>query len=118
MPFVFNIPKGVPRATEAAVLKLAKRLEKATQIKHPVPVFVTAMEVIPGAHDEHGNFWYCDSDNQCWISLAGLAKRSTVESTFAHEVAHYEQWRDGKPVQERGIEVRARTLLKLAKAGK
>jgi hypothetical protein len=28
----------------------------------------------------------------------------------AHELAHYEQWRDGRKLQERGVEVRARTI--------
>jgi len=37
-----------------------------------------------------------------------------LPSDVAHEWAHYEQWRDGRPVQERGVAVRARTLLRRA----
>lgn len=36
-----------------------------------------------------------------------------LPSTVAHEWAHYEQFRDGKPIQKRGVVVRTRTLLRL-----
>jgi hypothetical protein len=35
---------------------------------------------------------------------------------LCHEVAHYEQWRDGRPLTERGVNVRARTLVRLIAA--
>ena len=37
-------------------------------------------------------------------------RREFVLHTLAHELAHYEQWRDGNPLQERGVNVRARTI--------
>jgi len=35
-----------------------------------------------------------------------------VIETLAHELAHYEQFRDGRPLQERGVGVRAKSLMK------
>jgi hypothetical protein len=34
-----------------------------------------------------------------------------VLTTLAHELAHYEQWREGIKVQERGVAVRAKRIL-------
>jgi hypothetical protein len=54
------------------------------------------------------------------IWLAGERPERTVTdaewaemltTTFAHELAHYEQWRDGRPLQERGVAVRARSIV-------
>lgn len=39
--------------------------------------------------------------------------RFTLPCILAHEWAHFEQWRDGKELTERGIEVRMRSLLRL-----
>jgi hypothetical protein len=38
--------------------------------------------------------------------------------TMAHELAHYEQWRDGRRLQERGVSVRVNTLFKRAGIGR
>lgn len=40
-----------------------------------------------------------------------------VLHTFLHEFAHYEQWRDGRTLQERGVNVRARSLLRSIEKG-
>lgn len=37
---------------------------------------------------------------------------AAVLTNFLHEWAHYEQYRDGKPIQERGVNVRAKSLAK------
>lgn len=38
--------------------------------------------------------------------------REMLLRVLCHELAHYEQWRDGKRLQERGVGVRARSLMK------
>ena len=47
-----------------------------------------------------------DIGDEDWLS-------DMLPHVLAHEWAHYEQWRDGKPVRERGVEARARELLRL-----
>lgn len=36
--------------------------------------------------------------------------RKDIGETLAHEWAHYEQWRDGRPIIERGVRMRAANL--------
>lgn len=36
----------------------------------------------------------------------------TLVQDLAHEIVHYEQWRDGRAVTERGVDRRAESLLK------
>lgn len=48
----------------------------------------------------------------CQIELAG--KQTDMEAykdTICHEFAHYEQWRDGLTIGERGVKVRAKNLV-------
>lgn len=33
-----------------------------------------------------------------------------MAQTVAHEIVHYHQWRDGRPIVERGVEMRSRRL--------
>ena len=114
MPFIFNFARGVPEASERAIRKLAATLSKLTEIRHPLPVFVVAEDRLQDASRPYGVFWFCESDRTGRIELAGKGPLDEVLDTFAHELAHYEQWRDGKPVQERGVSVRAKSLLRLA----
>lgn len=47
----------------------------------------------------------------------GFLRREWLEvlpSTIAHEWAHMEQWRDGKPINHKGVDKRTRQLLKSA----
>jgi hypothetical protein len=36
---------------------------------------------------------------------------------LCHELGHYEQWRDGRRLSERGVEVRARNIFRQARKG-
>lgn len=48
----------------------------------------------------------------CQIELAG--KQDDLEAykdTICHEFVHYEQWRDGYDVNERGVKIRAKSLV-------
>ena len=114
MPFIFNFARGVPEASERSIRKLASKMAALTEIRHPLPVFVVANERLQDAARPFGVFWFCDSDSTGRIELAGLGPLAEVLDTFAHELAHYEQWRDGRPVIERGVKVRAKSLLRLS----
>lgn len=35
-----------------------------------------------------------------------------IKESVVHELVHYEQWRDGRNITERGVTVRARNILK------
>lgn len=110
----------------AVVERMVRAAEKVTPIRHPLTVHVAPAPAVRGGDDGIG-FGFTQVDTRTpgapvHIALAGEPPDGCespediadfLESTFAHELAHYEQHRDGKPLQERGVEVRARNLRRL-----
>ena len=45
------------------------------------------------------------------FGLSGQDAQLRLAHDFAHEVVHYEQWRDGRPITERGVNRRASSLV-------
>lgn len=41
-----------------------------------------------------------------------IVQKDQAVSTIAHEIVHYEQWRDKRPTTERGVEQRAQALVR------
>lgn len=120
MPFiVYRIP-GVPLETEAKVKRWVAAIEKRMQagmkdgalaVPKRVDVYLKPLERLEGATEQWGNTWSCEADGSCRIELAGLAPDKTIHETLAHEIVHYEQFRDGREFTERVVEVRAKTLM-------
>lgn len=72
----------------------------ATPEEGPDEVASVGMAVASGFYEE------------AYMSRARVA--AEVAQVLGHEYAHYEQWRDGRPVTERGVEVRGRGLVAAA----
>ena len=71
--------------------------------RRSLPAFVTVAARVPRT-DYRRRFVRERYDG--WISLHLRA----VGHTLLHELVHYEQWRDRRPMTERGVNVRARGL--------
>jgi hypothetical protein len=109
MPLLLRLAPDLRRVIAWRLPLLAERLESATPIPHELPVDVLPERDLSGAWG-----WFLCENGRPGILLAGGASWLAVRMTLCHELAHYEQWRDGRTVQERGVRVRARTLLEMA----
>lgn len=110
----------------------ARWLRRVVVFRHPVRATVVRQATVMGLDGEPG--WavfliptpeYADGD-VVQIFLAGgkltvlegsygLSRRSALTrlaQDLAHELVHYEQWRDGRQVSERGVNRRAESLVR------
>ncbi len=46
-----------------------------------------------------------------FFGITGMHALFRISHDFAHEIVHYEQWRDGRPITERGVNQRAASLV-------
>jgi len=122
MGFLIRVSKGVPANVEKIVREVFRRLnDEAVQT---IPVFIVNKSRIDKT--ALGIFGYkiypkslvrkypfLQDMRYPYISIAGIRinERSVIKTCF-HEFAHYEQFRDGKKIQERGVKVRTRSLIK------
>jgi len=92
------------------------------QVPHFLPVHVVPA---PAVSDGEGGYGFAAF---AWrptprVFLAGDVKEiaagtsmdhqealEMLEESFIHELVHYEQWRDGRKIQERGVAVRTRNI--------
>lgn len=114
----------IPKANRMAMARLARDAATVTPIRHRLFVYVApAAAVESGETGQVGFGVLCISclrrdqtvtKPEIWIAGKPPTKRpeSFLRHIFAHELAHYEQYRDGKPLTERGVAVRTKTLVK------
>ena len=76
-------------------------LQTVTDIRHEVVIELTANQI-------HGICYVPDSPPTPYI-LAVID--GGLIDTLAHEMVHYEQWRDGRELTERGVKKRAAALV-------
>lgn len=128
MPFNFLCHRGVKADIRGAVRRLTHWLPTVSQVRHVIEV-----EMVPApAIEADGGFGFGlfvvparKRQNPTIVIAAGLADvlqeeqgdsredaLLAVRHTFLHEFAHYEQWRDGRELTERGVSVRAAGLLR------
>jgi hypothetical protein len=117
--FTLNVIDGVCDGIRRTATELCERAATATRIAHGIRV-VVAPAIILEKHGGRGFAAFLRRKRTAEIWLAGMRPPQLearhhalfVAHCFAHELVHYEQWRDGKCMQERGVEVRLRTLLR------
>jgi hypothetical protein len=114
---------GVPGYVAREAERFAGLVQLVVKVEHGVLVkVIPAQRVVDENGDPQLGLYYLETA-QPTIALAGDLRKEVVEygktnalemfrDTFAHELAHYEQWRDGRPVQERGVNVRARNIVR------
>ncbi len=117
-------PDGVsiPRYAEAHMRKLAVAAERSGMVATPIRLVLVAAPAVTTPYGKGVGFGLTMTGNHgVVIAVACLPPREMrtrserleyLTHTFAHELAHYEQHRDGRKLQERGVEVRARTIMR------
>jgi hypothetical protein len=113
--------RGFPESQYKIISAIVAGLHRISSAVHPILVRVVPGMVVTDA-DGGGFGWgafRAGGDNRPQIIIPGHKPDELTDAewlaemlptTIAHEWAHYEQYRDGKPVQERGVVVRARSL--------
>ena len=96
------------RRVSAELRDFAGWLEGALDIRHTVELHLTPK--LLGYFDAPGR--YTGFDPYAVVSLDG-----DPLITIAHELVHYEQWRDKRPGTERGVENRAHALVRQWRRG-
>ena len=109
----------IPAATKKAVCRIAGDLSKATEIRHRITVICVEAHKIqwPGSGFAAALF-KCPEPLQIYVACVGPPGMSlhdwhgAIAGLVAHELAHYEQFRDGLKMQERGVAARAKRILR------
>lgn len=121
---------GVREDVREALKGFARWLRGELDLRHPVRVTVVPQATVVGVGGAPG--WaaflipasdYVPGDVLRIVVGAGHvdlletrhgyapdAARASVLQDLAHELVHYEQWRDGRPIDERNVNRRARSL--------
>jgi hypothetical protein len=110
------------------ICRLADKLNATINVPHRLPVYLVPTQSVAGRDGKAGFAVFFCKKNDSYIIIGARQSNllfpklsdhlSHLETCLCHEVAHYEQWRDGRKLQERGVAVRARSLLSLAKQAK
>jgi hypothetical protein len=107
----------------SAIRRFLKSVAGVTEIRHWLPVSLVPAPTLQAPDGALGFAVFVVDPKGARILVAGenpfedCPEREFIESTLhnvAHEIAHYEQWRDGRKVQERGVNLRATNLLRKA----
>lgn len=115
--------EGVAKDVRAVVMAFVARLSRVVTVKHRVPIHIVRGVVVQHSGVNGFALFTCGRGKP-QIYAAGIplprsemtrAEALTVlKQNIAHEVAHYEQFRDGKKLTERGVESRAMALMAMA----
>lgn len=111
----FEFIKPIPWTIRRITKQYFEVLDDLSPVLHPMVVWVVPYPSF-FAHDGDeclGQFLWSNRDKNVVIILAGKQPIEEYVDTLCHEIAHYEQYRDGKEIQEAGVRVRARTLNQL-----
>jgi hypothetical protein len=107
----------IPHAARRAMRRLVAAAPRVTPIRHPIRVFIAPAATVqhPGGGIGFGCFGPCKGRPEIWMGGRPPVKKwveAWLREVLAHELAHYEQFRDGHRLQERGVAVRTRTLVR------
>lgn len=84
------------------VVRFIRWLETIIPIKHHVTIVRTTRL-----------YGYCDArEKENYDPVIIAVDDDAVLVTIAHELCHYEQWRDRRKMTERGVEQRAKALVR------
>jgi hypothetical protein len=109
---------GVPVDVQKVVRAFCRKVRGVVRIDHEIDIIIIPCG-LAGAVEQylsHGGFVVVGSrptvivggrpDSEYNYTVDGII------DTIAHELVHYEQWRDGREQTERGVKVRARSIMK------
>jgi hypothetical protein len=124
MPIIFRTRRGVAKYVRQALHEFRPKLCTRFYLPHRIIVHVVpgaVLEEIGGDGLGFGAFLVIHGEPHIvlasglswWIRQKKIPRAEMIGQllrTFVHELVHYEQWRDGRWVQERGVRVRTRAL--------
>lgn len=91
------------RRVSADVRAYVRWIETVIDVRHDVDVFVVGF--VYGFFDAPGR-------RSGFGPYIVVAANDGMLDTIAHELVHYEQWRDGRDMNERGVNQRAAALVR------
>jgi hypothetical protein len=108
---------GVPLDVQKAVKAFCRSVGEVVRLEHEITIIVIPSSLAGvETYLSHGGF--LPQGSKPLIIIGGRPDTEynyTVEGiidTVAHELVHYEQWRDGREATERGVKVRSRSIIK------
>lgn len=124
------------RGVNSQVKRLARNITNwfstECDVEHWLPVSVVSQPVlkVDSNRTAFGVFRYRHGANEhphifvagglyLWLKSEGESKQDALDQfgwVLMHELVHYEQFRDGRPVQERGVNLRAKNLYRRFRA--
>lgn len=109
--------KGVEKKVQLIIRRLVVGVERSIRIDHKLIINIVPAPAV--ASPDGGVGFGATVFPKCEMWIAGVVPEECANEavhflslTLAHEFAHYEQFRDSRKIQERGVSVRARTLQK------
>lgn len=124
------VHKGVSAGVAALFKDVARKLSKVSPIPKEIVLHVVPAPVVGFKESKAVGFGVFAEREQDTVlavggkysklmALNGVSRKVWLEclpGVIAHEWAHAEQWRDGRPLVHRGIHKRVRELLKAINA--
>lgn len=112
--------KPIPRDVRKIVRSMVAIVNITFPVLDYISVKVTPSYVVGDEESGYGfaAFQVCDGKIEIFLAghpLPDITYKEWLDclkESLCHELAHYEQYRDKKPLQERGVRVRARSLLR------
>jgi len=98
MPLLLHTIGPVPARVVERVASFCAVAQIVADVRHRITVELHAKRILVQDHEPgRGVGWFVYCDSRAAIQLAGLNR--AVLSTLAHEIGHYQQWRDGEEAQ-------------------
>lgn len=108
-------PRGrVPVRALAIVKRVVRFFAQESEVRHAVHVLVAPAPSLkmPNGFFTFGVFTKPNRrGDRVVIGIAGTMPRQGLAETVMHELVHYEQWRDKRKLQERGVRLRSTALV-------
>lgn len=117
-PFIrVQCHKSVRDAVREEIRWLASILPDLSILNHRIEVRIFHASFVKheDGDDCFGLFYAATKYTPCRILIAGGIPVAEAGDTMCHEWAHYEQWRDGRKLNERGVKARAKKIYGIAK---
>lgn len=121
---------STPQMCDVGIYKIledvAEKILEITEIRHEIklclikaPYVTMDAKTLDYSQAQFIQYWgYCGInlaiDLDSFRNLEQMSEQQALDylvESFVHEICHYEQFRDGKRLTERGVEVRSRNIL-------
>jgi len=120
-----RIRRGVARCHRVDLLAFRDWVEPQVELRHKIPIHVVPAPTVvaPDGQVGLGAFAVHSDRIEIWVAadltdverdhpdLGADDMRAIVLESLMHELMHYEQWRDGRAMNHRGVEQRAQSAV-------